>query len=238
MFSVEIDLVLRYVPPMVDRGQGIRLTRTVELPFPPNDHIALFSASWEGWETFDQPLGFPLKEIIWELDRNCFLADTHMSVTGLPIAVIPREIRSLLRQGWRFGSYNDVYGPKRRGRRRLARVPIIRCRHWDDDQAAQWETKRDASRPKAFNTILKAVTATMAQLGNNCRVAYAMSKTSTFVDLPDDPLHRELDAGEKRFFAATQQYDALTSVQRWNWSQSVQRRYPRLVEGVRSADHS
>ncbi len=232
MFSVEIDLVLRYVPPMVDRGQGIRLTRTVELPFPPNDHIALFSATWEGWETFDKPLGYPLKVITWELDRNCFLADTHMSVTGLPIALIPREIKDLLQQGWRYGSYNDAYGPKRRGRKRVGRLPAIRGRHWEDDEAAQWETKRDASRPKAFTTILKAVIATMAQLDNNCRVAYAMSKTSTFEDLPDDPLHRELNAGEKRFLVATQQYDALTSDQRWHWSQGVQRRYPRLVDVV------
>ena len=232
MFSVEIDLVLRYVPPMVDRGQGMRLTRTVELPFPPSDHINFISATREGWETFDKPLGYRLEEITWELDSNCFLADTHMSLTGLPIALIPREIRSLLRQGWRFGSYNDVYGPKRLGRKNVGRLPIIRCRNWEDDEASLWEAKRDASRPKAFNTILKAVIATMAQLDNNCRVAYAMSKTSTFVDLPDDPLHRELNAGEKRFFAATQQFDALTSVQRWNWSQSVQRRYPRLVDVV------
>ena len=89
-FSVDVDLVLRFVPPMDNHSDGIRLTRTIELPFPPAEDISIFSKEWEGE---DFPLGYVLKNVTWEIDRDRFLADTLLSVTGTPIAMIPFEIR-------------------------------------------------------------------------------------------------------------------------------------------------
>jgi hypothetical protein len=60
MYAVDVDLVVRFVPPMLDIGSGIRLTRSFELPFVPQEDIAVFSKDWEGME---DPLGYRLKEI-------------------------------------------------------------------------------------------------------------------------------------------------------------------------------
>jgi hypothetical protein len=35
MFTLELDLILHYCPPMDEHGGGIHLTRSVELPFAP-----------------------------------------------------------------------------------------------------------------------------------------------------------------------------------------------------------
>lgn len=98
MYTMHVDFVLWYAPPMDDNGHGIRLNRAIELPFPPTEDISVFSKSWEGMEMED-PMGYHLKEITWDLDRQCFLAETRMSSTGVPIALIPYEIQNLLEQG-------------------------------------------------------------------------------------------------------------------------------------------
>src|SRR5688500_10581988 len=101
MYAVDVDLVLRYVPPMDDHGHGIRMTWSFELPFPPSGDIAVHSREWEG---IDDPLGYRLKEITWNIERSRFLGETEILATGTPIAMIPHEIRHLIKQGWQYGS--------------------------------------------------------------------------------------------------------------------------------------
>lgn len=67
---------------------------------------------------------------------------------------------------------------------------------------------------------------------SNCRVAYAMLKTGGYVDLPEDSLPEKLSEFERKFAAAQEVYGSMTSDQQWHWSESVQRRYPRLVDVV------
>ena len=78
MYSVHLGFILRYVPPMADIGHGIRLTRSFELPFPPTEKMLVFSKGWEGQ---DDPMGYVLKEVTWDIDRSCFLAETELSST-------------------------------------------------------------------------------------------------------------------------------------------------------------
>jgi hypothetical protein len=229
MYPVHIDLVQWYVPPMEDRGHGIRLNRTIELPFPPAAKVSVFSREWE---RLDDPMGYYLKEITWDLDRKCFLAETHISATGIPIAMIPHEIRNLLDCGWTFGSCKDAYRTERRRGRKRSKLPTMQINDWDEDEAATWETMRDKSRPKEFKVILHAIITTMAELHNNCSVAYAMMKTGGYVDIPEGSSQDKLSPFVKKFSAAMREYDALTFDQQWDWCESVQRRYPRLIEVV------
>jgi hypothetical protein len=145
---------------MADHGEGIRLTRTIKLPFPPGQDISVFSKDWEGTE---DPFGYVLKEVTWDMDRNRFLADAVLSVTGIPIAMIPYEIRQLVYHGWKYGSYKDHYRTERkRGRKRdkLQGVPIC---EWDSEEAEAWDAN-PKGRPKEFKLFLHAIVSTMAEL--------------------------------------------------------------------------
>lgn len=228
MYIVHVDLVLWYLPPLDEIGGGIRVHRTFELPFPPSESISVFSKHWEG---HDDPVGYPLKEITWDLDRHCFLAETHMSATGLPIAVIPLEIRSLLDQGWTYGSCTDAYGPEPRGRKR-SKLRSLAIGDWDDEEVEQWETARPKARPKEFKTVLQSLVATMAQLHNNCSVAYAMLKTGGYVAIPKETPHTDWSAFQRKFAAAMKDFESMTFEQQWDWGERIQRRYPRLIDVI------
>lgn len=230
MYSVDVDLVLRYVPPMTDEGRGIRLTRTIELPFPPSRDISVFSKDWEG-QDFDEPLGYVLIEVTWDMDRNRFLADTGMSVTGIPIAMIPFEILQLVYHGWKCGSYKDQYRTERkRGRKRgeLAAMPVC---DWDYDEAESWD-ENPKGRPKEFKMILHAVVSTMAELHNNCGVAYAMLKTGRYFDIKAGDSRSELSPLKRRFLDAIREYESLPFERQCDWRDRVTRRYPQLADIV------
>jgi len=229
MYMVHLDFVLRFVPPMTDHGQGIRLTRTIELPFPPTEKMLVFSKDWEG---ADDPMGYVLKEVTWDLDRGCFLAETELSSTGVPIALIPWEVRRLVDRGWQFGSYKDQYTRDRRRGRLRKKLPLLRISDWDDEEATTWETAAKKSRPAEFKIVLQALAGTMAGLRNNCRVAYAMLKTGGYVDLADRFAPKEPSEFQQKFVAAVEAFDSKTSDQQWDWCESAQRRYPGLIDVV------
>jgi hypothetical protein len=229
MYPVHLDFVLRYMPPMSDHDHGIRLTRTFELPFPPTEKMVVFSKEWEGQ---DDPMGYVLKEVTWDIDRGCFLAETELSSAGVPIALIPLDIRRLVDFGWQFGSFKDRYETDRRRVRKRKKLARLRISDWDDDEATSWETATKKSRPKEFTIVVHALVSTLAKLRNNSRVAYAMLKTGGYVDLPDQWARDALTDFQQKFRAAADAFDSMTSDQQWDWCESVQRRYPRLVDVV------
>lgn len=228
MYAVEVDLVVHFLPPMLDIGNGIRLTRTLELPFVPREDIAVFSKEWEGME---DPLGYRLKEITWDVDRNRFLAETSISMVGTPIAMIPHEIHRLTDHGWKLGSFKDQYSTERKRGRKRAKLPTMKISHWDDDEAEQWDVQ-PKGRPKEYKLILHTVVAMMATLQNNCIVAYAMLKTGRYADVPEGKQPRDLPPAERRFSEAVEEYLAMNFDKQWKWSERIQGRYPRLVELV------
>lgn len=228
MYAVDVDLVLRYVPPMSDIGAGIRLTRTIELPFPPAEKVSVFSKEWEGTQ---EPLGYVLREVTWDMDRQRFLAEAAISVTGTPIALIPYEIQQLVCLGWRYGSYKDGYATERKRGRKRSPLPAIPIHEWDWDDAEAWDAE-PKGRPKEFTLLLHGLVATMGELHNNCSVAYAMLKTGRYVDVPDRNPPSDLSVQEKRFRDATREFESLTSDQQWDWAERVKRRNPSLAEIV------
>lgn len=60
-FRLELDLVLHFVPPMDERGPGITLTRTLELPFAPYSGLVIYSRRLD---SFPDPLGFHLNNVV------------------------------------------------------------------------------------------------------------------------------------------------------------------------------
>jgi hypothetical protein len=118
------------------------------------------------------------------------------------------------------------------GKGKKHKLPILRVSKWDHDEAATWETTRGKSRPKEFSTILRAIIATMAELDNNCGIAYAMSKTQGFVDIPKDLFHGDQSPFQQKFQAAVSEYEGWTFDQQWDWRASAQRRYPRLIDVI------
>lgn len=236
MYLVNLDLVLSYVPPMDKDGEGMRLTRSFELPFPPSEDTTVFSKEWEGFAE-GEPLGYRLKEVTWDIDKGAFFAEISTSVTGVPIALIPFEIRNLLDYGWRYGSYKDAYDPeRRRGRKRKKRPLLSISNDIDDEVAESWESASGKSRPKEFKTILHAVVRTMVELRNNEGVAYAMMKTSSYVSVHEDRFGRELTPQQKKFSSATEDYEKLTYEQRRKWCDHVLLRYPRLIDIAEALD--
>src|SRR5579859_4042726 len=143
MYTVHLDFVLRYLPPMADIGHGIRLTRTFELPFRPTEKMLVFSKEWEGQ---DDPMGYVLKEVTWDIDRGCFLAETELSSSGVPIALIPLDIQRIVDFGWRFGSFKDRYQTDGRRVKKRKKLPRLRISDWDDDGVTAWETATKKSR--------------------------------------------------------------------------------------------
>ena len=91
MFKLELDLLLYFVPPMDERGQGIRLTRSLELPFPPINGLYLSGIAMDDPPT---PMGCRINDLTWDLDRQVFMATTQLTNHDFPIATIPDEIGS------------------------------------------------------------------------------------------------------------------------------------------------
>lgn len=231
MYDIDLDLVLHFVPPMDDKGPGIRLNRTFQLPFPPSTDVFIFSKEWEGFE--EEPLGYHLKEITWDADRSCFLAQTFICHHGDPIAIIPHELRQLLKCGWRFGSYVDKYvGKDRRGRERKKLKLPRRVRRWNADEAESWELAGCKSRPADFMVVWHAVIAMMAALDNNCAVAYAMLRTGFFLETPENKPLSALSQEEQVFKSAVVTFQSWSLEEQWNWRDRVKRKYPRLIDVV------
>jgi hypothetical protein len=103
---------------------------------------------------------------------------------------------------------------------------------WDHDEATTWETAPGKSRPKEFLTILHAIIATMAEVHNNCSVAYAMSKTKGFVDVPEETFQKGRSPFQQKFQEAVREYEDWTFDQQWDWCERAQRRYPRLIDVI------
>lgn len=226
MYRLELDLIVRFVPPMDKYGRGIHLTRTVELPFLPSEHIALHSRAWE---YIDDPLGYRLKEIVWDADQNLFLAHTELSDTGTPVAFIPHEIRNLLEHGWAYGSFRDSYsadGRRNRKRKKLTPIPI---EDWDWDEAETWQSERGRKRPAEFDTVWKSIIHTMAELYNNMSVAYAMQKTGTYQEIPQ---FTAPNPAERNFKDKVGEFEIMPLDDQMKWRDGVLRRFPRLIDVV------
>ena len=109
MFKVDVDLDLIYDPPFAAATRGIVVNRTIELPFPPYNGLRVFARDWEKGS---EPIGLKLDDVIWDMDRQTFLAVSKSISEDFPIACIPSEIRYWLDAGWKWGSFRNRYAQR------------------------------------------------------------------------------------------------------------------------------
>lgn len=152
-YLLELDLHLFFVPLMQEWGDGIVLTRTLALPFLPNGDIAIGGRSIEGDA---QPLGYRLKNIVWDVDRNRFVATTTAAIAS-------GALKSPIGDDFEACKFKF---------------------DWDDDEElCEIETLPASKRPHPFNELMSALVRMLFDLGNNEAFAYAMYKTKTYFEL-------------------------------------------------------
>lgn len=230
MYKLELTMVLHFVPPMDERGYGIRLTRMFELPFPPTE--GLFLAS----ETFGEGGGgLKLTDVTWDIDRKQFFASTGVISQDFPIAFIPDEIRSWIERGWTlvtgsiFGDDSDET-PEEADETEVPAADTVDQAGDEWEEAETWITKNPRKRPAKFNKLLQALVREMVTLYNNLATAYAIDKTKMFFT---EKQWREGDTAAKdRFKDALFGYDNLPQEEQIAWQQGVVERYPKLSEIV------
>ena len=221
MFKLELDLLLYFIPPMDERGQGIRLTRLLELPFPPTNGLHLAGIALDDPPC---PLGFRINDLTWDLDRQVFMATTHLTIQNDPIATIPYEIGSWIDRGWRLGSYEDAYEQPEDTEDDSSEVTTESVDEWDEDN--RLPTMNPRSRPRVFNKFLRALVREMARLRNNESIAYAIDRTKMFFD---EKRLKEDSKAAIRFRDAQNEFSAMTWDQQYDWREKVIRTHPRLV---------
>jgi len=223
-FRLELDLRLYFVPPMTETGNGIVLTRSLDLPFPPYTGLVVFGRSMDVTE---EPTGFHVDDVIWDADRRVFLAHTDAVSQDVSIAEIADEIETWLGLGWRLGSYNEAYRRRTRRRKGEEDDPEFAVAAPDDDDPAEgWQRKSPRDRSREFNAFFRALVRFMVESMNNESVAFAMHTTKRYFS-PSE-LETTQTTPAKRFQQAEEEFDKLTEEEKRAWEERVCRTYPRL----------
>lgn len=213
---------------MLESGRGIVLTNRIELPFAPTEDMMVTGRIFS-----DQPdpMGIPLKEVTWDVDRRMFLADIEQVNVDFPILLIPLELREWLERGWKFGSYVDEYDPPKRRKARSPEPIPDDAPDFDDAEADRLMTVPRSKRPAYYNALLLAIVRQMAIIDNNCSVAYAMQKTEMFFKDSESQAASQ-SPEQKRFFAAAEAFRKLPFEKQWQWRNRIIRKNPRLEQFV------
>lgn len=226
VFKLNLDMALYFLDPMIEQGKGIRVTQEIELPFPPQRDIFINGVALNGDAI---SMGFMIEELTWDIDRKVFFGLTRLTSVGVPIAIIPFDIRSWMDRGWRFGSYEDTYGkPDGRSNRATAKPIMIDWDPCEEDVVARWPQMSSRKRPAVFNVFVRALAREMVKLGNNTEVAYAMAKTGMY--FTEAELKENEGASARRYKQALDDFARLDFSERGNWERSVIRRYPQLEQ--------
>jgi hypothetical protein len=229
-FTVELDLVLHFVPPMSPHSNGLVLTRKFQLPFPPYDGLLVFSNKMDDCP---DPEGMMLKHVVWDIDRRIFLARTQIQHDMLPIALIPVEVRSWIDLGWRLGSCRDKYAveyPDDEVQEASPRPDSLEDEaSWpelDEDELESWATLPPRKRPARFNRLLRALVRHMSETYDNLSVAYAMDQTKRYFD--EEEVKKSDNPAVDAWRKAEQAFMSMSDDEQTKWQKHVERHYPRL----------
>jgi hypothetical protein len=227
-YKVELDLVLHWVPPMDVHSPGFVMTRTIELPFPPYEGLSIFSPALDDCP---DPQGMRLKDIVWDFDRQVFLASTRLISRDLPIVYIPDDIYRWVELGWRIGSYQDAYGQEDEDDKgpadKAVSVPTEDdWRQLNDEEIDGWRKLPAQKRPARYNQILRGVVRLMAATYNNWEVAYAMDKTKRLYTQLEEQVTRDPEV--ERWLEARHEFFVMSLDDKLQWKRRVESRYPRL----------
>jgi hypothetical protein len=214
MYRLHLDLHW-VVSPMGEHGRGITFTRELELPFPAHDGLRLHSRQMD---ECSEPLGYELKEVIWDMDRGVFLAKTRVIDQDLPLAMLEDQLRGWLAMGWRLGSYVDAYPePEIDEEEDEALGDAI----GDDADEYVLPTLPPRRRPAEFNRIFKALVRHMAE-GFDCwDVAYAMDRTGRY--FTEEQRKQKDDPAVGRWHEALREFDKLPQDEQFRWREKVMR---------------
>jgi hypothetical protein len=231
-YRVELDVDLILIPPMDEEGGGITMTRSFEIPFPPVEGLPVFSSAWE---VLPEPVGFPLTGVVWDLDRQTFLAD-NKRVQYQAIAAIPEELSHWVARGWRLGSYYEHYtrtkkpappGP-------MAKDAFHLSAAIDDVETYEiLHTLPPEKRPAAFNALMKALVRHLSDSGHNCETAFAMDKTGRYLGSEGEQVQDE--KAHKAWNECCREYDAMSADDKTRWKRKVGK-YPALSTFVYISD--
>lgn len=224
MFQLDLDLEVFFVPPMDERGRGIRLTRTIELPFCPYEGMRLCGKSLAGHE---DSVGFGLQNVLWDVDRHRFYGETASIIHDLPLSFIPDDLRVLIDVGWRFGSFEDALPPQEDGAD--SEYDSDSGESVEDDFEAEVEklpSLAPRKRPPEFNRLFRAIIRAMAESSNNDSLAYAMEVTGRFFS--DGVCKETRTPAVTRFRDAISAFYKMSFDEQVAWRERVTKKYPRL----------
>lgn len=234
MLTLELDLIITYTPPMSENGGGIHLTRELQLPFAPFNGLQIYG------NTMDQapgPEGFILKDVIWDNDRQVFMAHSELCSHDLPMEEIPLDLKSWLDLGWRIGSYADYYKEPDYG---------------EDEKDTNSEDEEDGDsfpvdeefertlkqpmlsprqRPKELNLVMRAMVRAMVEVNNDNTAAYAMDKTKRY--FTDHQLEQNDSKHARAWRDAQEEYIKMGWQKQSKWRERVMRTHPRLDKLVK-----
>jgi len=213
MFRLHMDLHLHYVPPITEAGPGIIMTREIEIPFPAFEGLRVYSPAFDDCP---DPMGFTLKEVVWDVDRQVFLADTYLASHDLPMAFIADDIRAWLGRGWRLGSFCDDYPEPDYSDEEPADGDGDTDASAANDDLERLHTLAPQRRPKEFNQVLKALVRHMAETFNNSAAAYAMDKTGRFFS-DDDIKARPTDPAVRRWQELCSEFTRFSDDEQFAW---------------------
>lgn len=200
---------------MSGHGAGVYVTRAIELPFPPWEGLRIFST---GYDECPSLWGFTLKDVIWDVDHQVFLAETEYVYNDYPIPFIPDLIRVWIDHGWRLGSYRDAYPDPDDA------VAMATSEADDDDDGGdEWEEAEKAQektwkgRSAESNRIFKALIRHMAETFDNDSAAYAFDRTGRFFTQREVDERKTTDADVRTFDDAAQEFERMSFQNRQKW---------------------
>jgi hypothetical protein len=224
MYTLELDLVFRYIPPMNEIGGGVHLTREFQIPFPPYNGLQICSQSMD---LAPGLLGFVLKEVKWDVDRSRFLAHTELCCHDVPMEEIPADLRSWVDLGWHLGSYTDQYEVQEEELdTNGSPEKSLACALADEEAILRQVTFSPRKRSKELNKIMAALVRTMAESNNNLSVAYGMDKTKRF--FTTDQIKDDDSMAAHQWVEAKREFEKMDWEGQEDWRDRVIRTHPRL----------
>jgi len=228
MFTLCLDLHLRFVPPMAEHAPGIVLTRVFEFPFPPYSGLAIYGKAVEEYPTLE---GLQLNGVVWDLDRKVFLAHTVIVYHDEPLAFVAKIVRGWMVCGWGFGSYSDAY----------PEADYSSSAGGDETELDDAEYERlevlhtlpKSKRDQMFNKFFKAMIREMSEHYNNLPSAYAMDKLGRLLEEIQPYVGAPLSDSGRLWIDTCREFDQLDSESQTAWQDKVAK-YPSLEKVLSS----
>jgi hypothetical protein len=234
MYQLDLDMHLVFDPLMGDEGPGIVVSRRVEVPFAPHNGMRLYSSSWDVcW--VDGPHGFELRDVVFDIDRQVFLAMARAEHSGYALAQIDCEVQWWLERGWKLGSHRDDY--RRRAEKEYEAEMAAESNGasapnpYDGVDIEMVQTLPPEQRPPQFNRLFKALIRHLANdywddYGRaNAATAYAMDATNRYP--APAGLHKPEQEALRAWDEKRAEFEQISVEQREKWLRRVNR-YPAL----------